>query len=382
MIAVDLRLMQALVEVDPVSMTVTLQPGLRGPRVEALLQREGLTLGHFPQSFEHASIGGFAATRSSGQASAGYGRFDQMVVGVTLATPTGSWRLGRAPATAAGPDLRQLVLGSEGAFGVITELVLAVHRAPAATRYEGSRVANFAAGVELLRTLAQHDPGPTVVRLSDETETAFGFSTAAEVGAQRPDGCHLIVGFEGSEEEVRIRHAAAGAHLRGAGATLLSEDVGKGWLAGRFYGPYLRDALLDAGGFVETIETATSWSGLPALYTAVRESITAAVPSTALVLCHVSHVYRTGASLYYTVIYRPNRDAIDQWAEIKRTVTDRIVLAGASITHHHAVGTVHRPWLDDEIGDIGHRVLSAIKAELDPSGIMNPGVLLRRHGES
>ncbi|MBX6391400.1 MAG: FAD-binding oxidoreductase, partial [Frankia sp.] len=213
-VALDLRRLDRLVDVDPVSLTATLQAGLRGPAAEAALAEHGLTLGHLPQSFEYATIGGFAATRSSGQASAGYGRFDTMVVGLRVATPAGDWELGRAPASAAGPDLRQLVLGSEGAFGVITEVRLRVRPRPAARRYEGWLVAGFAEGIAVLRELAQHGPLPAVARLSDELETAAGLANARKAGSSTggEGGCYLLLGHEGEPDRVE-RQAAEVAGL-------------------------------------------------------------------------------------------------------------------------------------------------------------------------
>src|SRR5687767_3814807 len=180
--------MKRLLAVDHTSMTATLEPGLRGPEAEALLAAEGLTLGHYPQSFEYATIGGFAATRSSGQSSAGYGRFDALVVGLTVATPQGELTLGTAPASAAGPDLRQLMLGSEGAFGVITSVTVRVRPLPSVTTYEGWRWPSFAEGAAAMRMLAQAGLLPTVIRLSDETETALNLARPDAIGAQDGPG--------------------------------------------------------------------------------------------------------------------------------------------------------------------------------------------------
>ena len=182
LVSLDLFRMKRLVSVDHESMTAVLEPGLRGPEAEALLAAEGVLLGHYPQSFEFATIGGFAATRSSGQSSAGYGRFDALVVGLRVATPRGDVRLGSAPANAAGPDLRQLFLGSEGAFGVITEVTVRVRKLPEVKVYEGWRWASFAAGADAMRTLAQAGMLPTVLRLSDEAETAINLARPDEIG--------------------------------------------------------------------------------------------------------------------------------------------------------------------------------------------------------
>jgi alkyldihydroxyacetonephosphate synthase len=378
-VALDLRRMCALVELDQTSRVAVLEPGLRGPQAEALLSERGYTIGHFPQSFEYATLGGFAAARSSGQASAGYGRFDELVVGLQLAAPAGTLSLGRAPKSAAGPDLRQLVLGSEGAFGVITSLSLAVRPAPAARVYDGWRFKSFGEGATALRRLAQDGPRPTVMRLSDETETALNLARPAEIGGDTASaGCLAIAGYEGTPDDIEARRAGARRVLRDAGATA-DPGAGESWEHGRYRGPYLRDALLDAGALVETLETVTFWSRVPALYEAVsralRESLTAA-GTPPVILCHVSHVYPTGASLYFTVASAQAEDPIAQWFAAKAAASDAILAAGGSITHHHGVGTDHREWFEREIGELGIDLLSAVKATLDPPGIMNPGVLL------
>ncbi len=376
LVSLDLVRMKRLLAVDEVSMTATLEPGLRGPEAEALLAEHGLTLGHYPQSFEHASIGGFAATRSSGQSSAGYGRFDAMVMGLTAATPTGSLRLGSAPANAAGPDLRQVLLGSEGAFGVITSVTVRVRRAPAETTYEGWRWPSFAAGADAMRTLAQAGLLPTVIRLSDESETAINLADPTSIGGTDDPGCLMITGYEGTSAQVADRRAAVTAVLGDLGGTLLGTEPGEKWSHGRFGAPYLRDALLDHGVLVETLETATFWSNRERLYADVRAALQSTLGEGSLVLCHVSHVYETGCSLYFTVAARQSDDPIAQWQVAKAAASDAIVAAGATITHHHAVGTDHTPWLAQEIGEVGVRVLRAVKAELDPAGILNPGVLI------
>jgi alkyldihydroxyacetonephosphate synthase len=377
-VAVDLRRLDRLVSVDAESGTAVLQAGLLGPAAEAALTSHGVTLGHFPQSFEYASVGGFAATRSSGQASAGFGRFDAMVQGLTVATPIGTLVLGSAPATAAGPDLRELVLGSEGAFGVITSVTVRVRPVPAVRVYDGWRFDTFAQGTAAMRGLVQAGLAPTVLRLSDENETAINLARPPEVGAAgTPGGVLMIAGYEGEQEVVEVRRRMASARLAAAGGRALGEEPGRAWAEGRFHGPYLRDSLLDVGVLVETLETATFWSGLPRLYAAVTAAVTGALADASpLVLCHVSHVYETGASLYFTVAARESDDPLAQWAAAKRAATQAMVDAGATITHHHAVGRDHLPWLVDEIGPVGVEVLRAVKSRLDPAGVMNPGVLI------
>ncbi|MGW2567383.1 FAD-binding oxidoreductase [Streptomyces sp. NPDC001537] len=381
-VALDLRRMDGLLALDPVSRTATLQPGLRAPQAEALLAEHGFTLGHFPQSYEWATIGGFAATRSSGQASAGYGRFDEMVLGLTLATPEGTIDAGRAPRSAAGPDLRQLVLGSEGAFGVITSVTVRIRPVPQTRVYEGWRFPSFEEGAAALRRLAQDGPRPTVLRLSDETETLIGLAQPDAIGssgARAAAGCTAIAGYEGMADDVAYRRERAAAVLRECGGTPLGEEPGERWAHGRYSAPYLRDALLDAGAFAETLETATFWSRIPELYSAVRDALTTTLAEAGtppLVMCHISHVYENGASLYFTVVSAQGEDPLAHWTRAKHAANEAILAAGGTITHHHGVGTDHRDWYVREAGPLAVETLRAVKGRLDPAGVLNPGVLL------
>ncbi|MFD3625355.1 FAD-binding oxidoreductase [Streptomyces sp. NPDC058698] len=380
-VALDLRRMNALLDLDPVSRTATLQPGLRGPRAEALLAEHGFTLGHFPQSYEWATVGGFAAARSSGQASAGYGRFDEMVLSLTLATPEGTLDTGRAPRSAAGPDLRQLVLGSEGAFGVITSVTVRIRPVPRTAVYEGWHFPSFEEGTTALRRLAQDGPRPTVLRLSDETETFIGLANPEAIGSGAPQaaGCTAVAGYEGTEEDTTHRRERAAAVLRECGGTPLGEEPGRRWAHGRYSAPYLRDALLDAGAFAETLETATFWSRVPALYAAVRDALTDTLTGAGtppLVMCHISHVYENGASLYFTVVSAQGEDPVAHWTRAKHAANEAILAAGGTISHHHGVGTDHRDWYAREAGPLGIDALRAVKRRLDPAGVLNPGVLL------
>jgi alkyldihydroxyacetonephosphate synthase len=375
-ISLDLIRFDKLLEVDHESMTAVLEPGLRGPAAEALLAAEGLTLGHFPQSFEYATIGGFAVTRSSGQSSAGYGRFDSLVVGITMETPQGTLELGSSPANAAGPDLRELVMGSEGAFGVVTAVRLRVRRLPAVKTYDAWQFASFTDGAAAMRTLAQGGMLPTVIRLSDESETAINLARPTEVGGESAGGCLMIAGYEGTQEAVDVRRTACSSLLEGLGGTNLGEEGGQAWANGRFHGPYLRDSLLDVGVLVETLETVTFWSNLDHVYNAVKQALTDSLGDATIVLCHISHVYETGASLYFTVATRQSDDPLAQWLAAKAAASDAMVHGGASITHHHAVGQDHKPWLAEEIGPVGVEILRAVKERLDPTGVLNPGVLV------
>ncbi|WP_063003508.1 FAD-binding oxidoreductase [Nocardia salmonicida] len=378
-IALDLRRLDTLTAVDPASGTATLGAGLTGPQAEELLGAHGLSLGHFPQSFEFASIGGFAATRSSGQASAGYGRFDDMVERLVIATPQGTLDLGRAPASAAGPDLRELFVGSEGALGIITSVTLRVHPVPETVGYQAWSFPDFAIGAAALRTVVQAGAAPTVMRLSDEAETGLNLARSADVGGNPVSGCLAITTFEGSRAHVAARSAEASALLAASGGTALGEAPARQWEHGRFAAPYMRDALLDVGVLCETLETATSWANLANLKVKVTGALMDALGSQgtpALVMCHISHTYPTGASLYFTVVAKQLDDPIAQWRIAKSAASDAMVAAGGTITHHHAVGADHRPWMGAEIGDLGVRVLRAVKRELDPTGVLNPGKLV------
>ncbi|HET7074160.1 MAG TPA: FAD-binding oxidoreductase [Mycobacterium sp.] len=379
-VSLDLRRFDRLISLDEVSGQAVFGAGVTGPDAERLLGERGFSLGHFPQSFEYATIGGFAATRSSGQDSAGYGRFNDMVRGLRMITPVGTLDVGRGPESAAGPDLRQLVIGSEGTFGVITQVRLRVHRAPEAVRYEAWSFPDFGTGAAALRAVTQNATGPTVIRLSDEAETGVNLATTESIGEnQVTGGCLGITVFEGTKEHVESRHAETSALLAAHGGTSLGEAPARAWERGRFGAPYLRDSLLSAGALCETLETATDWSNVPALKAAVTEALTNALAESgtpALVMCHVSHVYPTGASLYFTVVAGQRGNPIDQWRAAKKAASDAIVATGGTITHHHAVGADHRPWMRDEVGELGVQVLRAVKATLDPAGILNPGKLI------
>ncbi|MFC4755569.1 FAD-binding oxidoreductase [Dietzia aurantiaca] len=384
-VSVDLIRFNELESIDTESGEAVFGAGVTGPRAEKLLAEHGFSLGHFPQSFPYASLGGYAMTRSSGQSSAGYGRFDEMVRGLTAVTPVGVIEAGRAPASAAGPDLRQWLMGSEGAFGVCTRVRVRIHPVPEVVRHEAFRFPDFATGVAALRAVEQQGAGPTVIRLSDETETMVNLATATEAIGQQSEGgdqggCLCLCLFEGTPEHAESRQAETRAVLLAHGGTSLGAGPAESWEHGRFGAPVLRDSLLDNGALVETLETATDWSGIPALRDAVVVALTTSLEASgtpALVMCHISHVYPTGASLYFTVVAgQRGEDPIAQWMDAKRAASEAIGAHGGTITHHHAVGVDHRPYLAAEIGEVGVRMLRAVKAAVDPHGVCNPGTLI------
>ncbi|HEX9334799.1 MAG TPA: FAD-linked oxidase C-terminal domain-containing protein, partial [Pseudonocardiaceae bacterium] len=314
--------------------------------------------------------------------SAGYGRFEDMVAAIRMATPRGEWRLGVAPASAAGPDLRALVLGSEGTLGVITEVTVRVRSRPTHQRYEAYVLDGWAPAASAVRALAQDRVLATVTRLSDvdETDAALALTGGLKTRALRAylklrkvrEPCLLVLGWEDDRAARATRRV-----LRAHRPIALGRAPGEAWRRGRFAGPRQRDALLDAGVCVETLETATHWSTLDQLRDAVRTAVTDAMATPPLVMCHLSHAYETGASLYFTVLAPQTADPIDQWKHAKQAACTAISGLG-TITHHHAVGVDHAPYLAAEIGDLGIEVLTAVKRTLDPTGILNPGKLISR----
>ncbi len=391
-VAIAFDRMADLISVDEVSLTATVQPGITGPVLERLLAARGLMWGHLPQSWERATIGGYIATRSAGQASSGYGRSDETVESLTLATPRGAVHLGRAPSSAAGPDLRQLFIGSEGVLGVITSVTLRVRREPHYRRYEGLMFPDYRSGVAAFRALTQAGLNATVMRLSDSVETEVTMALSGPQGRTKDfvqrylrvrgitGGCLAILGWEGySPIATKARREAAWGALHHHGAVSLGESVGNSWRKHRFEGPYLRDHLLDEGYIVETLETATQWSRLHELHDAVHTALEESLSTDqhgSLVLSHVSHVYEAGASLYFTALAPGHTDRAAQWVRAKTAASEAIIAHGGTITHHHAIGTEHRPWLGAEVGDLGVEVLRAVKQAMDPAGVMNPGKLI------
>lgn len=393
-ITVDMRHIADMTSIEPENRLATFGAGMRGPALEAALARHGFTLGHYPQSHQEASIGGYVATRSAGQASTGYGRSDELVERVRIVTPSGTLDLGgSAPASAAGPKLIDLIVGSEGTLGIITEVTMRIHRAPATKKYAAWLFGSFDAAREALRD-AMHECGPgqmpAVCRVSDEEETRIALAQiggtkaalvtkyAAMRGMSTP--CLGIFLWEGDEETTGFGKHRVESVLARHGALRLGPIAAKAWEKGRFAAPYLRDHLMGRGMFVETLETAQSWTEAMTTYRAVQRAIQDALGERASVQCHVSHVYETGMSLYFTFLVAQDDDPLEQWRRVKTAASEAIVATRATITHHHAVGIDHAPYLAAETGALAIDVLKAAKATLDPSGILNPGKLMTGGG--
>jgi alkyldihydroxyacetonephosphate synthase len=396
-VTLDLALLNHLLEVDETAQTATVEAGIFGPELETRLAERGFMLGHFPQSFEFSTLGGWIATRSSGQNSLRYGGIDKLVESVRIVTPQGTIETLRVPRRADGPDLTQMLIGSEGTYGVIVLATVRIRRQAEARDYWMYAFKDFPTAVEASRSLVQAGNPPALLRVSDEEETAaslalghrpsrggralrrrFGQWLLTRRGFRPPQLSTLLVGLEGSVEQVRRQRRAVRRHLANFVCVSLGRSLGRRWLASRFELPYLRDELLDNHLLVDTLETATTWSGLHGLYAAVRSAIETAAAEQGepiVVFTHVSHLYPDGASLYFSLLGRQKKaDPIGQWWAIKRAAGDAIRAHGAVISHHHGVGMDHRAqtgWTPLE-----HAMLVQLKQTLDPTGIMNPGKLL------
>ena len=399
-VALDLTAMNKVLAVDAVSLTATAEAGIYGVDLEAALNAQGFKHGHHPQSFEFSTLGGWIAARGAGQQSNRYGRTDKWFAGCEVATAKGVWRLPALPASAAGPDLRALIAGSEGAFGVITQATIRIHHMPTASDYAAFLFRDFTSGAKAIRRIVQAGIPVASMRLSDGEETYF-FQAFAKAGQQptlkdklqaqylkamglgeRP--CALILGLEGDKALVEFARRAARALIKSCGGVSAGRGPGRRWYEGRFHGPYLRDPLMDRGIGIDTLETATAWSNVDRLYAEVRAALDKALRETApaasghgLVMTHISHSYPDGASLYFTFLFpRDLKNDVAQWRTIKTAASDAIARAGGTISHHHGVGEDHKAWLEAEKGATGIGVLRAIKRELDPAGVLNPGKMV------
>ena len=393
-LTLDLRLMNRVLEIDRVSNTARIQGGIRGPDLEAQLNSSGLTLGHFPQSFEFSTLGGWIATRSAGQNSTKYGKIEHMVVSLRIITPTGVIDSPVVPADAVGPSLLQCLIGSEGTLGVLTHAVVRLHPIPRRRAFITCLFPDFATGFAAVRNILQADIRPAVLRLSDPDETAMAVLLSKSPrpavkerlgqwyirsrGFELEQSALLILIFEGGRSHVSAASRQARSYLKSG------LNLGKGparlWLKSRFHHPYLRDDLLDRSVMVDTLETAAPWKTVLTLYAAVRRALSESTLRTApgsLVFSHLSHAYPDGASLYFTFMARQQTGReLEQWQEVKDAATEAILKHGGALSHHHGVGSMHKPWLRSYLGPEGLSFLEHMKKKVDPKNIMNPGKLL------
>jgi alkyldihydroxyacetonephosphate synthase len=392
-ITLDLARMNRILHIDRTSHTARVQCGIRGPQLEAQLNTSGFTMGHFPQSFEFSTLGGWIATRSAGQNSTKYGKIEQMVIGLRMVTPNGILDLPEVPADAAGPSLLQCFMGSEGTLGVISQAAVRLRPLPRHRVFASYLFSDFVEGIGAARALMQSGLRPAVLRLSDPDETAMAYWLGKSAHPSVKDrlaklylkiraldlqrNAILILVFEESRHTLFPSRFSIHSILK-SGAYLGSQPARR-WAESRFRHPYLRDDLIDRGIMVDSVETAAPWHKLPALYTAVRQALMDAVHKTAsgaLVLTHLSHAYRDGASLYFTFLARQQQGKeLQQWQQVKTAATETVIDRGGALSHHHGIGLVHKPWIRKYLSPEGATVLSHLKDKLDPHNIMNPGKL-------
>ncbi len=382
-----------LLDLDQDSRVATFEAGVTGPLLEQQLRSHGYTLGHFPQSFEYSTLGGWVATRSSGQQSLGYGRIEQLFVGGRVETPRGPLILPLAPASAAGPDLRQLVLGSEGRLGVITYARVRVKPLPEAEEFHGVFFPSFEQGMRAAREIVQGEHPVSMLRLSDALETEVtlrlvgaSWATWVERGLRwigyGPDRCLLVLALTGSRARVHRTRREVIALCRRYGGWFAGPAVGRQWQKNRFRAPYLRNTLWEIGVAVDTLETAVPWSRLPEAARVIPTAIEQAMQAQGervLAFAHLSHVYRDGASVYVTFLFRlhPDPEVLQaRWRAMKHAASLTIQQLGGTISHQHGVGLDHAPYLEAELSPLGLDALRSVFRVFDPEGCMNPGKLL------
>ncbi len=390
---ISLERMDGLLELDEKSWLARFGAGTPGPRVEAQLAQRGYLLGHFPQSYEYSTVGGWVVTRSSGQQSLRYGRIEQLFAAGRMTTPRGELSVGGHPASSAGPDLRELVMGSEGRLGLLTETVVRVRRLPEREDFHAVFFPSWELGLEAARHITQAELPLSMLRLSNAVETETQLTLAGHEKAiawlrrylklrgsgERP--VMLMNGFTGLNREVlRTRRETLGLAKQWRGVHA-GRAMGKAWASKRYYGPYLRNALWAAGYGVDTVESAINWPRATALMQAIEQAARGALQQYGEKLhafTHLSHVYRQGCSIYSTFVFRAApgyEENFERWQKLKAAVSEAIVANGGTISHQHGVGVDHAPWLPAEKGALGMDLIRAMAREFDPQGMMNPGKL-------
>jgi alkyldihydroxyacetonephosphate synthase len=376
-VTIDLKALDRVLEIDRESLAARIQAGATGPRLEEQLSDHGLTLRHFPQSFQFSTLGGWIATRAGGHFATLYTHIDDLVESVRALTPSGPWESRRLPGSGAGVSPDRMLIGSEGTLGVITEAWVRVRPRPVHRASAGVRFEDFATGAGAVQALSQSGLYPTNCRLIDADE-------AKVTGAGDGSAALLVLGFESAGHDVEPWMSLALDICGDHGGTWErrgspSHAVGS-WREAFLRAPYLRDTFVAMGVLSETFETAITWDRFPAFHESVLSTATAAVREvcgTGTVTCRFTHVYPDGPAPYYTILAPARRGAeLEQWAEIKRAASDAVIDAGGTITHHHAVGRDHRPWYDRQRPDPFAAALRGAKAAVDPAGAMNPGVLI------
>jgi alkyldihydroxyacetonephosphate synthase len=370
-VSVDLTRMDRVLDVDTASRAARIQAGATGPELERQLGEHGLTMRHYPQSFEYSTLGGWIATRAGGHFATLHTHVDDFVESVRALTPAGAWESRRLPGSGAGPSPDRLLIGSEGILGVITEAWVRVHERPRFKLSAGVRFEDFTAGAAAVRALAQSGLHPSNCRLLDPAEAAL-------TGAAQDGGALLVLGFESADHDVEPWMTRAEELCAEHGGEAKRRGGGEGaWRDAFLRAPYLRDTLIQAGVLAETFETAVTWDRFDAFVADVRERTESAMGREGRVTVRITHAYPDGAAPYFTVLAPARRGSeLEQWDEIKAAASEAIAAAGGTITHHHAVGRDHRPWYDRQRPEPFAAALRAAKAAVDPNGILNPGVLI------
>ncbi|KJR46046.1 Alkyldihydroxyacetonephosphate synthase [Desulfosporosinus sp. I2] len=393
-ITVDMGRMNKLLRLDKQGCLATFQAGVRGPDLEAALRAEGFTLGHYPQSFELSTLGGWVVTRSAGHFSLGYGRIESLFVGGEMETPIGTVKIPAFPASAAGPDLREFIMGSEGRLGIVTKCTIKVTALPETEIFPAAFFAGRKEGVAAVRALAQARIPLSMIRLSLPEETAITLSLKhgwqmdllyrwlAWHGIKEQKSM-LLYGAEGTQKKVHWALRRAKEIIKEHHGVYVGTSVGKHWYKSRFKLPYIRNNLWDIGYAVDTLETAVPWDKAPETWKAIEEGLRNAlkgVNEKVHVFTHLSHVYPHGTSLYVTYLFRladSPSETMSRWQALKKAACEAIVRTGATITHQHGVGIDHQPYLAAEKGELGIEMISSLCCSLDPEGMMNPGKLIK-----
>lgn len=397
-ISLDVGRLNQLLEIDAESGLARVQAGTTGPDLERQLNERGWTMGHFPDSFTHSTLGGWVATRSSGMQSDKYGDICDIVRGLRMVTPERVLALRPLPATSTGPSVREMVLGSEGRLGVITEATVQVHRVPDNRIVLGYLLPSWDASVAAVHEIARSETTPSVIRVSDGPETGFSMATRkkglslssvaskvlmrvlARRGWQLDEACMTFIGFEGSDEQVDRQRKQVKRILARHGGIVLGAGPGQLYDQKKFDTPYIRDFLLDRGAAADVSETAAPWSQLRAVYDNVRAAAHAAYDDLGVngwIMCHLSHSYHSGACLYFTFAFaHEDADALEEYATVKNAIQQAFVDSGATLSHHHAVGTEHARWLAEDVSPAGADLVAGLLASADPQRIFNPGKIV------
>jgi alkyldihydroxyacetonephosphate synthase len=379
-ISIDLRALDRVLEVDPVSRAARIQGGAAGPVLESQLAEHELTLRHFPQSFEFSTLGGWIATRAAGHFATVRTHIEDFVESARALTPAGVWASRRLPGSGAGVSPDRMLAGSEGTLGIITEAWVRVQPRPPHRRAAGVRFDSFARGAECVRVISQSGLDPANCRLIDAREARVTMAG---------DGSHalLVLGFESTDHEVDepMARALEICAEHGGAASAPKErsggDAVASWREAFLGAPYMRDVFVAIGVLSETFETAITWERFPAFHervtAAAGEAVREVCGADGLLTTRFTHVYPDGPAVYFTVLAPASRgEEVAQWRQIKQAASDAVIAEGGTITHHHAVGRDHRPWYDEQRPDTFAHALRAAKAALDPAGVMNPGVLI------